>query len=230
MELQQLIAVFRQQSGDDGAPYLYSDEEVTGWLNDGERRAAIGAKLIEDRTNPDVVRVPLTVGQKVYTLHEAVFDNLSDVIFLERAGVTNRRPVARAKQDDIEWCHAHRPNQSGPAEGWVIHGDDTAGRRLMLDRGPGEVGNVLWLSVYRYPLTPMADDADEPEIHSRHHLHLVDWALFKAYNTRDMEGSAPGRADRHKALFVEHFGILEDANVQRKQLRHRATVCRPIDF
>lgn len=230
MNLQALISTFRQLAGDRAFPPLFSDEQVTEWLNDAEREAAERGKLLHERTRTDIVRVPLLVGQREYELSPLFIDTDGDTMYVQRATDTERtRAVHRQSQADIEWTIAERANLTGWPDGFFIYSDSLP-RRLVLDRKPAEAGGYFWLSGYRYPLESMEDSTDEPEIHPRHHPHLIDWALFRAYSTRDLEGAAEARADKHKADFAGHFGQKTDANVQRKRLRHRGGHVRPIPF
>lgn len=233
MELQALISTYRQLAGDRANPPLFDDTEVTFWVNEAEREAAERAKLLHERILTDIVRVPLVVGQREYNLSPLFIDTDGDCMYIQRPGDTGRtRPVWRQAQADIEWTVAQRSNLSGWADGFFIYSDGqgAAARRLVLDRKPTEVGGYFWLSGYRYPLEPMTAPGDEPEIHPRHHMHLIDWVLFRAYSARDLEAAADARSAKHEAAFNGHFGMKRDANVQRKQLKHRAPTVRPISF
>lgn len=233
MNLQALISTFRQLAGDRAFPPLFSDAQVTEWLNDAEREAAERARLLHERVLTGIVRVPLLVGQREYQLHPLFIDTDGDVMYIQRPNDTGRsRPVHRQTQADIEWTIANRSNLTGWADGFFIYGDGqgSTARRLVLDRSPAEAGGFFWLSGYRYPLEEMVDPSDEPEIHPRHHPYLIDWAQFRAFSTRDLEGAADTRSEKHKTAFAEHFGQKTDANVQRKRLRHRASLVRPIGF
>lgn len=235
MNLQALIFTFRQLAGDRAFPPLFSDEQVTEWLNEAEREAAERAKLLHERTRTDIVRVPLLVGQREYDLNPVFIDTDGDTMYVQRDTDSERtRAVCRQTQADIEWTIAERANLTGWPDGFFIYSDGqgATARRLVLDRKPAQAGGYFWLSGYRYPLEAMDvnDLESEPEIHPRHHAHLIDWALFRAFSTRDLEGAAETRAAKHKADFAEHFGQKTDANVQRKRLRHRGTVVRPIRF
>lgn len=231
MDLSALISRFRILSGDHGVPPLWSDEDVTAFLNEAEREAAERARLLYDKTTEPVVQIQLLPGVRDYRLHPKVFDVQAAGIV--RPGTDPRRhPVCRSSEADMRWTIENRPNLSGWAGHFFIYGDpaggDGQGMHLVLDRKPHLPGGVLWLEVYRYPMADMEDGGDEPEVAPRHHDGLVHWALKAAYETRDMEGDAPQRAAKHEAEFDRRFGIREDANVMRKKARHRAPVTRPL--
>lgn len=230
MDTISLLSRFRRQSGDRATPPLWSDEEVIEYLNEGEDRAAIGARLLYDRETEAAAQVPLLVGVRDYRLHPAVFD--VDTAALLRPDQTRRCPLDRADPDALH-RYVERTQPTGWPREFAAIGDprDGLGMSLRLDRAPTEAGGVLHLAVFRRPLTPLTvpvegQPAAEPEIDARHHAALLDYALYRCYLTRDMEGDAGGRAERHKARFEEHFGLTPDAGVQRKQARHRARTVR----
>ena len=221
---------FRTLAGDHGVPPFYPDSDIRDWLNEAEREAAERGRLLHDMTTPAVVRIPLEVGQREYFLHPKVFD--VEAVSLQRRNTDRRSPLTRASQADMQWSMDNRPNLSGWGDYFFIYGEGngagTRGKRIVIDRKPDEPDGFLWVSAVRYPLTDMEDGDDEPELNPRHHDGLIDWALFRAYSTRDMEFGAERRAALHEAKFTERFGQRIDANVMRKHTRHRAPRVRPI--
>ena len=234
MDLSALETRFRTLSGDHGVPALWPTEEVTGFLNAAEREAAERARLLHDKTNPAVTQIPLVIGQRNYRLHPKVLDVLA--ISLQRPGVTDLRrwEVHRTTDEDMRHAHNRKPTITGWPCRFHVYGQPdgagTAGMHLQLDRAPDIDGGILHLEVDRYPLLDMIDPDDEPEIAPRDHDALVHWALWVAYSTRDMEGSASERALRHLGIFEARFGERDDANVRRKKVRHRAPVVRQARF
>lgn len=232
MDISALIARFRTLSGDHGVPALWPDSEVIGFFNEAEREAAERAKLLYDKTTPEVVEIDLLPDVREYRLHPKVFD--VEAVNLLRPNGGRTCSLCRADEGDMRWSINHRPNLSGWAGYFLVYGEpDGAGNEgkfLILDRKPAEAGGKLFIEAYRYPLVDMEDGSDEPEIGPRHHDALVHWALCVAYKTRDIEGSADARADKHEAEFIRRFGSRDDANVMRKKVRHRAPVVRPARF
>ena len=228
MDLSALKSSFRNQSGDHGVPALWDDPTVTAFLNEGEREAAERARLLYDLTTPAVCRVELLPDTRHYPLHHTIFD--VRMAALTPAG-GRQRLLCRAGDDPMQ--RALMRERAGWADFFateVMTGNGATGLHLTIDRAPTEAGGFLMLSAYRHPLVDMEDDTDEPEIPERYHPGLVHWALHRAYQTRDMEGSAAQRSAFHEAEFVKLFGDRQDANVMRKQARHRPTVVRPARF
>lgn len=228
MDLSALVARFRTLSGDHAVPPLWHTRDVIGFFNEAEREAAERARLLFDRHTPGIVEVPLLAGQREYRLHPKVFDVESAAI--RRPGSNGATcALSRASAEDMRWSLQNRPNLTGWGGHFMVYGEASSaeGKHIVLDRVPEQPGGMLVLECYRYPLVDMEDPGDEPEIAPRHHDGLVHWALAVAYRSRDMEADAEARANRHEAEFERRFGLREDANVMRKQLRHRAGRVKP---
>jgi hypothetical protein len=90
------------------------------------------------------------------------------------------------------------------------------------------VAGTLQLAVYRLPLSPMEADEDTPEIDEQHHDGLVDWMVYKAYQTKDGEQGDRERSQDALALFEARFGPRDSADVRRRQNERRRVTTRPI--
>lgn len=108
--------------------------------------------------------------------------------------------------------------------GWTL--DES---HFIVDR-PVSESTRLTLTVQRYPLREMVEADSSPEIRPQHHIHLVQWALYRAYLKRDADTFDPTRSATHEALFDHYFGPRPTANVLRKQRRKTPRVVRPIPF
>lgn len=74
MNLEQLITAARGALQDEKEPYLWSDELLVDYLNEGVQEACERAKLIEDATTEAVCRIPVVPGQASYALHPSVLE------------------------------------------------------------------------------------------------------------------------------------------------------------
>lgn len=234
MELRELISEFRSVTGDHGTPPLWDNERLSRLFSEAEREAAIRAKLLRDASTAQCCVYPLLTGQAVYSLHPKVWDIDPHSVTMTRPNenpqYANRRFRVCLAQLHVEPYIMADQLRTGWGDEFFLYdeasGDGTRGIHLMLNRRPAEDGGALHLSVYRLPLFDLESQSDEPEIAQQHHLGLVNWVAFRAYSTRDMEGSAKDRAADHLALFVNQFGERPDANVLRKRRRHRAVKTR----
>lgn len=206
MTLEDLIRRFRTLAVDKVQPYLFADEDVTDWLNDGQRQACIRGRLLREDDNQAVCEIALTPGQRTYPLHKAVYE----IINARIVPVSGRsRPVFLASR---EWLDENMPgwrDDHGPAE-FAIQ-DDTSIRVS----GAVTAGDKLAIECYRTPLKMLANDTDKPEIHEAHHEHLIQWALHKAFSVVDADTFDPQRSDRSEAAFTNYFGRMPDSDLRR---------------
>lgn len=206
MTLEDLIRRFRTLAVDNVQPYLFADEDVTDWLNDGQRQACIRGRLLREDDNQAVCEIALTPGQRTYPLHKAVYE----IINARIVPVSGRsRPVFLASR---EWLDENMPgwrDDHGPAE-FAIQ-DDTSIRVS----GAITAGDKLAIECYRTPLKLLANDTDKPEIHEAHHEHLIQWALHKGFSVPDSETFDQQRAERAEDMFARYFGPLPDSDLRR---------------
>lgn len=207
MTIEDLIRRFRVAARDTATPYLFADQDVVDWLNDAQEHACIRARLLRDDSTLAVTRIPLTVGTHTYPLHEAVYE----LINLRLIHASGDRPTTLCVQSR-EWLDANVTDwrdSEYPAE-FVIQ-DDTSIRVV----GTFAAGDRIDLECYRLPLDLLANDNDEPAIHRSHHVHLIDWALHRAFSVPDTETVDDKRAGDGEARFTAYFGPMPDADMRR---------------
>lgn len=66
-------------------------------------------------------------------------------------------------------------------------------------------GDVFTLQVWRYSQEDLAANGAAPEIPSRFHLALVEWAAYKVFQNHDMEAQDAKAASDHYANFVMYM-------------------------
>ena len=209
MTLSELIRKFRVAAFDMEQPYLFSDEDITDWLNDAEKEAAIRGRLIHDCTNPDVCVIPVLPNVAVYPLHK-VYE--IEHIGLHRSLVEpDYRPetLYQVSQEDVAGLHSDWRTSTGTPE-YVIQYDQSI-RLVPMPRDSG----FIKLEGYRVPLAPMVLGTDEPEINPIHHEYLIYWALHKAFSVPDAEVLDPNRAAIAEGQFTDYFGIRPDSDLRR---------------
>lgn len=203
MTLEDLITEFRGRATDTVAPYLFSDDEITRWINEAESEAAIRARLIVDTTEIDV-----SAGDPVCDLPEKLFD--IRYAELRNTGGERFEVIASSRQGLDAARPGWRTRAARPCE--YVHDD----KALMLGAVP-DADYTLALEFFREPAYPLTNDTDEPEIHARHHVHLVEWALHKAYSKPDAETQNPGEAVKAEQTFTQYFGRRPNADTRRRQ-------------
>jgi hypothetical protein len=214
MTLSDLISAFRARADDATEPFLWSDDEVTLYLNEAVAEAAQRARLIQDSTTADVTQIAVTTTDVDYPLHPAILT----VEYVKLA--SQPKPLTRTTAEDLDLEYSDWRSMTGQPRYFV----EDNGRIHLVPQSP--MADTLLLTVFRLPIADMATDTDMPEIHAKYHYRLLDWALRCAYLKQDSETLDKAKAGEYQGLFEASFGYLPDANVQRKQRAHKATTVR----
>jgi len=219
MRLEDLIESYRRQSmdqkssvrGNDGDVFC-KDEEVVWYLNEGVQEACERADLIQDRTSP-FCTILLVPGQDTYRLHRSVYE-------VKRLTLRGR-PLDETSVEELDCDSPGWECRSGLPRCYVFEqagGSLPAAVRLVPTPSAAE---TIKLTVYRGAQSLLCNDMDQPEIASRLHIHLVDWALYRAYSREDTDMYNDAKAGVALERFEKVFGKRPDANVQRKQRDRR---------
>lgn len=206
MDTDGLVEQFRREADDTKAPYLWQDENVQAWLDEGEQEAAIRANLLPERVNTAICQIAVTAGAASYELHKAVL-TIRHARFVAASG--NKQTLKVVSPDGMDSINPFWRDDSAGAPCYLVQDEQSA----TLVPTPSENGTVQ-MEVYRLPLQSFADK-NEPEIGGAHHRHLVNWALFKAFSKPDAETIDPTRAAKAEADFNRYFGSRPDAQLGR---------------
>ena len=217
MTLADFIAEFRSVRDDTQAPYLWSDEDITRYLNDAVNEACERALLIEDRTTSAVCIISLEVGEPSYPLHDSII-KVKRVVF-------DGRPLSETSVEKLDADDSYWESRSGDPREYLLESNIS----IRFDRKPTAVADVS-LTVYRTPLEPLSVDNMEgvPEIKALYHMRLLPWVYRCALLKHDAETYDKDRADQQEAIFTMNFGERPDANVQRKRRDKRPPVVQVI--
>lgn len=101
--------------------------------------------------------------------------------------------------------------------------DDTTIRLVPAPDLSGE----LQLEGYRVPIVHMENDNDMPEINQIHHVHLIQWALYKAFSVPDSEFFDPNRAAIAEQVFTDYFGLRPDSDLRRMAREDTPQIVQP---
>ena len=211
MTLEDLIAAARVALQDEQEPYLWSDEVLVGYLNEGVQEACERAKLIEDATTQALCRIPVIPGQASYALHPSVLE--------VRRATFNGRVLAETSIQALDEQDPAWENRQGSPNRFIYEQPTSAAKPVIRLVPAPTMDGVLGLTVYRGALKPLVADigSGKPEIAERFHIKLIDWVCRCAYLRPDPDGYDPTKAQTHEALFERNFGARPDANVQRKR-------------
>lgn len=207
-----------QPTGSDLSDYLWDDETLTDYINEAQRRFAVGSLCIRDYQTPDVCEFQLVAHQKEYQLHSSIFAVIS-----ARLGGA-RMDLARAGHSQFDtyntlgtpFFNTDSLQQFPPGDPVAYDTDEG----LTADDW-GSMG-VINLRVYPVPLPqyvrkvklrvcrrPMREfDLRNleavPEIPVDHHIDMLDWAAYLALRIVDRDAGDAEHAEQFRAAFEVH--------------------------
>ena len=211
MILSELIRRFRVAAFDNEQPYLFADEDITDWLNDAVKEAAIRGRLIHESSNPDVCVIPVLPDIDTYPLHEALYEieHARHTYEVLPARWTNWDVVYQASQEEV-LAGLPYVDKNGGAPAYLVQHDT----HIQLYPMPARAG-VIKISGYRTPIVPMVLETDRPEINIIHHEYLIHWALHKGFGIPDSEVFDMNRSALAEQEFTDYFGQRPDSDLRR---------------
>lgn len=207
MTLEELVDRVRTAARDTVAPFLLDGDDIIAWLNEAQAEAVVRARLLHETADPALCAIAIDAGEGSASLHKAMYE-LTYQAF-RKAGETARAPLSLVSQ---EWLDREMPDwreRTGTPQ--YLLQDEQALRLAPIP----EVGGEVLLEGYRLPIKRMRDDNDQPEIAALHHLHLVQWALYRGFSVPDADAFDPNRAAQAEAEFTRYFGPRPDADLRR---------------
>lgn len=208
MTLAQLIAAYRRDAHDRALPYFVEDADLIDLFNEAEREACVRARLIHEEADPDVCTITVNAGTSVYALHDKLYE-LTHCAFLPD-GDSRRVPLKIRSTEWLDDNVADWRDAEGDPE-YLVQRDKT----VRMVPSPDRAGELL-IEGFRLPMADMATPADDsPEIHEAHHIHLVQWALHRAFSIPDSEFFDANRSAMAEGRFSDYFGLRPDADLRR---------------
>ncbi len=201
MTLAELRARFRTEEVDTELPYLWSDAELSTWINEAQDEACRRALLLVDSRSA-AAKVSYLAGAEGVSLHPAV-------IFVRRATLASSNApmipkVVRSMDEEIpgwEGAMASVPRvfipdwQTGYLRFWP----------------PAVASGTVNMTVVRAPLD-VAGDGDDLEIAPRYQPFLLDWVRYRAYSKQDAEVFNATKAKDSAEVFEKQFGKASAVN------------------
>ena len=200
---------FRHEMRDTNDPPLFCDDFIKFAYDEAERQAAKIGKLLFDRTSY-VCNTPLLAGVNSYRLDETVFEVARVTVFDGTARWT-------AKARDLYEFDMLQPD-------WRSMNFSETKSVFVYDSTIEIAGNcdfdgTLSIECYRLPLQK-ASDTDQFEISAQHHPHLIDYAKYLAYQTRDADTEQAEYARIHEERFRAYFsGVAAAAEAAKGKQR-----------
>lgn len=223
MTLEGLLELLRESILNDrtdrtsgSSDYLWTDKTLVTYINEAQRKFAVGALCLRDATTAEVCRITLAEGQAVYPVHKSVLSVMSA-----------KRPEFEG--DILRVGHSLFSQFRGPGERWYdpntynslpagapvafstdeavndIDGDSFEQISLRVYPAPSAAlaGKTIQLRVIRKPIEPLTINAPQatPEIPEDHHIEMLDWAAYLALRIVDDDAGSPARAREFAASF-----------------------------
>lgn len=213
MTPQQLFDRFRGEVADTEADYLWTDDEVWGYMRDAQHMLfrLTGGK--RDATSAATV-IPVVTGYEWAPLHKAVL--LIRGVRLESTGAV----VPVVSYDDV--AAGIGPIQltdlqlEGDVKAVVLGMDGDA---LRVVHTPVADDNLL-LVIERGPLEDPTeearrDDENAFECGDEHRIHLLKWMKHLAYGKQDADTFDKGKSEDFERQFAGYCGQVKDEKERR---------------
>lgn len=201
MNLEEMIAHCREDSGDTSEPPRTSDDQWRRFADAVQNEAARRARLLVDSTTVAVCQIAVDAGTATYAL--------------DRRVLWPRRVMWAGRAQPLRPLDVRELDESRP--GWeAIEGPEPEG--YVRNNGTGTitlvpkptVDGVVNMTVVRLPLVRLTELTDEttegPELQEHTHEALVQGMLEKHFMKADPDVNDPDRAKTHRALFELEFG------------------------
>lgn len=195
--------------------YLWSDEQLTRYINEAESILARKGLVLRDASTASVVEVALATGVTQYTLHHSVIAVISakfptDVGDLARAG---HAALNSFQHPDPLYFDPAQLSVLPPGKPLAFSTDEqldaisgktgVVSMRVYPEPNADYDGDIINLRVVRKPLKVLTVDDLEasPEVPEEYHLGLLDWAAYRALRNIDSDAGAVDKADKYKEAF-----------------------------
>lgn len=191
-------------------PYLWSNTDVYGYLDDAQKMHCRQTDGIQDATTADVVDIEVDDTTDWVTLHPTIRRIRS------ARRLDTGRPIEIINDEDML------------TRGWFFDGRRTSVRALVIGAEEGKArvypaSNetfVIKLNVFRMPLTSITDEDQDFEIAEEHHRHLLLWARHLAYLKQDAETFDRLKADEYEGKARAYWARVK-LEEQRKAFKPR---------
>lgn len=204
MTLAEFIVVLRELLDDDTSPFLWSDDELTRYLNNAVREACIRARLIRVDAIGDpatcVIAIDPADGGRVK------FDSS---ILVPRSGsfVGATHKLWALSSTDMDRLHPgwdEGREETGTPRVMVM---DLAQKSIQLWPKPDQA-MTLHLRAWRVPRGEelLVNPTDVPVIDIPDIEELRHWVAHEAYLKKDADANAEDSSGTHLSLFEQRFG------------------------
>ncbi len=203
-----IVALFRSEMGDSVQPYLWSDTDLFGYLDEAQSMFARKTDGIADARTVAVTQISIVPSTEWYATHPSILF-IRKCTRADTGQIVELLTVEQAQDRNLLFLAAN----AGTLRYGVLGFDAHSLRAYPM---PNETV-TLNLAVYRLPLVTITDAGDQAlEIDAQHHPSLIHWMKHRAYLKQDAE-----TLDRNKAAEFETMFDVYCAKAKLEQNRAR---------
>lgn len=222
MDTERLIEEFRSEVHDTAVPYLWSDEEVVGYLDEAQKWLCRMSGGISDSTS-EITRVSMVTGEPWGVVDQKILkvryvrresDNV-EIELMNFEDVQSRPVFTRGYYATLPTSILLDDTATGAVNAMVAGMEENRVRWLYV---PGEDDTALMI-VYRLPLVDITVDNIAPlEVNEKYHRQLKSGMKALAYDKEDAETFDKSKRDRFKTEFE---GVGNEAKRERERREHK---------
>lgn len=220
MNSTELKDYFRLQMRDNVAPYLWSDDEVYAYMNDAQRMfCRLSSFVIPDITSA-ITEITISAGEAYSDISPAIQQIRSAVLQSNNRKLQIISPEDMDKMVSVDYGYYSAmidDTTTGPITAMIIGIEPGLVRWAKV---PLEDDTVR-LSVYRLPVTPLTTDGQTLEVPEIHHLHLISWMRYLAYQKQDADTYDPKASMAASEVFHNYC---EQTRREWERARHKHRV------
>jgi hypothetical protein len=219
----QLYALFRADTTDNVAPYLWTDVEVFSYMNDAYTMFVRRIGGIPDYYNDEVCLVQATKNVEYSPLHPKIL--FIRAAHLEPKGetvkVVNMQDEPFMQDEDYGLIRQFTTMQTvGKVKYLVIGVQDDIAKWVSVP----DVNYQVRLLVERLPLGNIDGLNQEfDDVKDHHHLYLLCWMKYLAYSKQDAETFDKVKAAEEQQKFLAYCLA---ARQEKEQYKHKVRVVR----
>ena len=201
---------YRSDVDDLAQPYLWSDSEFFVWLDEAQRTFCRKTFGLGDASSP-LTKISYVAGEEWKPTSALILK------FRDAYLTADGRPLGIVNYENL-MSEGFRLDQRTGHVRQIIIGIEP--HKMRLYPIPTEDG-AIQLLVDRLPLKAITDEDQQLEIDPQHHLALLDWVKFRAYDKQDAETQDASRSQKYEASFRDYCAI---AKRERERAMHKTRV------
>lgn len=216
MNRTEMLAELREVINDDAVHPEWAESTLLGYLSEGQDKFCEDTGYFIDLSN---FTLTLATGVSAY----AFPDRIIEIIDIWNGAKKLEKVLTGSDFDSngYDWS-----NTTGMPNQWRTD-KETGVITLCPTPTITENGTELVLQVWRYSEVDLADVGADPEIPSRFHRALIEWAAYKAFMHHDAETQDPVKASDHLAAYKSYVNAGITAFRRQHGVEARVT-CSPV--